>query len=81
MTVRKVSGFGLTREVVLGSTRQDLAVGLQCLKHRLPLALVFLQVPEQVLVVRLVLAYPLQTPFDETLTMIFSHVRRVSERF
>jgi hypothetical protein len=59
--------FELTWKVVLGSTRQDLALILQNHQHRLPLALVFPLVPEQVLILRLVLADPLQAPFDEPL--------------
>jgi hypothetical protein len=58
------------RKVVLGSTRQDLALRLENHQHRLPFALVFPQVPEQILIPRLVLANPLQATFDEPLYVL-----------
>ncbi len=56
--------------MVLGSSREHLALGLQDHQHRLPLCLVLPQVPKQVLILRLVLSDPLQATFHEALYVL-----------
>jgi hypothetical protein len=52
------------------SARTDLAVRLEGLEHRFPLSLVFPQIPEEVLILRLVLANPLPVPFVKPLYVL-----------
>ena len=51
----------------LRPARLDLAVGLEAIYHNLPLGLVFPEVSKEEFLVRMVLAYSLQTSFDPTL--------------
>ena len=65
-----VRDFGLMRKVVLGSTRQHFTLRLQYRQYRLPLALVLPQVSKKSFILRLVLSYPFQAPFDEPLDVL-----------
>jgi hypothetical protein len=58
--VGRLRGEQVVGSVSGRSARPDLTVCLEGLKHRLPLSLVLPQVPEQLLLVRILLADPFQ---------------------
>jgi hypothetical protein len=55
--------------------RSDLTVGLQALYHHIPLGLVLPEVPEELFLIRVILANPLQASLYPTSTYLSSRAR------
>jgi hypothetical protein len=58
-----------------GPACPDLTVGLQALSHHIPLGLVLPEVPEELFLIRVILANPLQASLYPTSTYLSSRAR------